>query len=349
VGEPGFGDNAGMNSVELLQSLTRLFGPPGEEVAVRNFLADYLSERGISGRTDAKGNFIVHSGSGSPRVVVTAHMDEIAMIVRRVEPDGRLRVGPLGGLPVWKTGEGPVAILADKPLPGVLSFGSIHTESFLSNAVKMRSNPLTWEDAFVLTGLSAEALKANGVRPGTRVVLAESRRDLVRLGPLVSGYVLDDRADLVSLLLLVEECAARYPHVAFVATAAEEVGGEGALYYLHAHRPEVCIALELGPNVPDAPVVLNDQPTVWVNDSYAASSAADVRLLAALGSRLGLEVQFQALSRGGSDASCAASHGLCARPITLGLPMENSHGFEVMHPGAMANLARLTAVLLDEA
>ena len=59
-----------------------------------------------------------------------------------------------------------------------------------------------------------------------------------------------------------------------------------------------------------------------------------------------MSLLFQALSRGGSDASCAASHGLCARPITLGLAMENSHGFEVMHGGAMDNLAMLTVALV---
>ncbi|MFZ4509108.1 MAG: M42 family peptidase, partial [Fimbriimonas sp.] len=56
--------------------------------------------------------------------------------------------------------------------------------------------------------------------------------------------------------------------------------------------------------------------------------------------------QFQMLSSGGSDASCAASHGLCARPITLGLPMESTHGYEVIHPGSMEQLARLTAELV---
>ena len=126
---------------------------------------------------------------------------------------------------------------------------------------------------------------------------------------------------------------------------SEEVGGEGALYYLQNVRPVVCIALELGANTPDAPVIINDQPTVWVTDSYATMLASDGDLLASIP---GFDLQYQALSRGGSDASCAASHGLCARPITLGIPMENSHGYEIIHPGAMANLAQLTVDLIHK-
>jgi len=134
--------------------------------------------------------------------------------------------------------------------------------------------------------------------------------------------------------------------VSFVATASEETGGEGALYYLHEHRPEVCIALELGPNVPDAPVELSPDPTLWTSDGYATMGAADGGLVARVAQDAGVDIQYQGLSRGGSDASCAASHGLCARPITLGLAMENSHGYEIMHPAAMENLAILTAALV---
>ena len=75
-------------------------------------------------------------------------------------------------------------------------------------------------------------------------------------------------------------------------------------------------------------------------------NAEDGRIVTEVARDLGLDPQFQSLSRGGSDASCAASHGLCARTITLGLPMENSHGYEVIDPGSMANLAALTSALV---
>jgi putative aminopeptidase FrvX len=168
----------------------------------------------------------------------------------------------------------------------------------------------------------------------------------LELGDHLAGYFLDDRADLVSWLLALEGLGAQ-DGVLFAATSAEEVGGEGAQYLLHELRPEICIALELAPIVPDAPSNLSAAPSVWANDGYAASAAADIDLVAQVGSEVGLELQFQAFSRGGSDASCAASKGLCARPFTLGLPMENSHGFEIMHKDAMTQLAALTVALVN--
>jgi len=335
-----------MDALDVLRELIALPGPPGQEKAVREALAKHLDSMGLSHRTDPKGNMIV--GSDRPRIVVTAHLDEIAMIVRRIEGDGRLRVGPLGGLYPWKLGEGPVQVLATAgPIDGVLSFGSVHTADPSSNVKQAESSSLMWEQAHVLVGQSVQDFERMGVRPGTRVVVHPKRRELMDLAPWVGGYSLDDRADLVTWLLALEALGDVPEGVMFAATAAEEVGGEGALYLLSEFRPEVCIALELGPAVVDAPVSLDDRPTVWATDSYATMAAADGDLVADVAASAGIGIQWQALSSGGSDASCAASHGLCARPFTLGLPMANSHGFEVIHPGSMASLAKLTVALVE--
>lgn len=331
-----------MDPLALLQELVSHPGPPGQEVAVRDAVASHVKALELESRVDAKGNLIVDLGA-QPRIVVTAHLDEIAMMVTAVSLEGSLEVRPLGGLYPWKIGEGPVQILSfSGPIDGVLSFGSIHTADVRSPIIQAKAQGVEWELATVITGLDGMTLAKLGVRPGTRVVVHPSRRSLMTLGELVSGYFLDDRADLVSWLLALSELRGQDLPVSFVATASEEVGGEGALYYLQEHRPEVCIALELGPNVPDAPVEITDQPTVWVTDSYSTMLADDIDLTDRVGQELSLALQFQALSSGGSDASCAASHGHCARPFTFGLPMENSHGYEIIHPGAMENLARLT-------
>jgi putative aminopeptidase FrvX len=336
-----------MNPTALLEELTSLPGPPGQEGPVLTSLAKHVDRLGLRHKSDQKGNLLVPLGSGDPKIVVTAHMDEIAMIVREILPDGSVSVARLGGIHPWKLGEGPVEILAQSgPLPGVFGFGGIHTEDAAATSVKAKGKAVEWSMGSVFTGRSCRELKECGVRPGTRVVVAPSRRGLTHLGEHVAGYFLDDRADLVAWLLALETLAGDPLNVLFAATAAEEVGGEGALYLLHQIRPPICIALELGALVPDARVELSATPTVWAIDAYAATSAADLDLIDSVGKELGLELQFQAFSRGGSDASCAASHGLCARPITLGLPMGNSHGYEIMHRGAMAELARLTVNLI---
>lgn len=343
------------SALELVRELTVLPGPPGQEQIVRDAVAAHADRLGCAYESDARGNLLMSvPGAGSvpdtPEIVVMAHLDEIALLVVRVDPDGRLVVTSLGGVFPWKWGEGPVQVLASPtPLDGILSFGSIHTNDPASTAAAARERALTWADTRIWTGLTAEELAARGVRAGTRVALHPSRRTWTETGDFVASPFLDDRADLAALLLAMEDAEDLNPaRVLFAATAAEEVGGQGALWLLRRRPASVGIALEIGPRVPESPFALDDQPTVWVSDSYAAMQAADIDLVARAAGRIGQTPHFQALSRGGSDASCAASYGLVARPITLAFAAENSHGCEIMHRNAVPNLSALLRAVLDE-
>ncbi len=339
-----------LDSLELLKELVAIPGPPGQEEAVREAVNAHVQALGLASETDAKGNLrVTVGGDAGPRVVVTAHLDEIALMVSRIEPDGKLRVTTMGGVLPWKWGEQPVELLTrDGALPGVLSFGSVHTEARDSVIQQARSAPLEWRQAYIFTGLMAEELRASEVRPGTRVVIAPERRRVMEMGEFVACYFIDDRADLVAWLLALEALGAAKLslQVVFAATTAEEVGGEGASYLLHQLQPEVCVALEIGPSVPESPFMPDEDPTIWVTDSYSSTSAADLEMLADACASLGQRPHWQALSRGGSDASCTAQRGLTARPITLGLPVENSHGLEIMHRDAPRELARLLVEVL---
>jgi len=337
-----------IDEIALLQELVAVPAPPGQEKALADVVSVKIAELGLAPKRDAKGNVLVRLGpSGPPAIVVTAHLDELALMVTQIDDNGDLHVTELGGVQPWKWGEGPVEVLSSQPVTGILSFGSVHTEDPSAVVVQAKNGPLEWDQTRIVTGLAPEALAEHGVRPGSRAVMARSRRTLTQFGDYVSGYFLDDRSDIAAMLLALQRLkdhAFTVP-VLFAATASEEVGGEGALYVLNEHRPPICLALELGPIVPDTPAILDAPPTVWAKDSYAAMDSRDLDLVASLGQ----EVQWQVLSRGGSDASCAASHGLCARPVTFGIPMENSHGYEIIHRDAIARLADLSVAYLTEA
>jgi len=342
-------------SIGLLTDLIHAPGPPAQEGPVRDVLIRELDRVGIFWTVDARGNLLAAPANTipeKPRIVVTAHLDEIALMVQRINPDGSLAVLPLGGAHPWKWGEGPVDILCgESPLQGVLSFGSIHTIDASTAIQKSRDGKaITWSDAKVITGIPADQLPES-LRSGTRIVLSKERRVPVRLGvnaELIAAPFLDDRADCVTWLqtLIALKADDACPDVLFAATTAEELGGHGALWLLGGTRPEICIALEIAPIAPDNDLRLSATPTCWSTDGYSPTSPQDLDLVAEAAKAAGTGVSFHALTRGGSDASCGAAAGHCARPITLALPVDNTHGFEVMHIGAIDTLARLTTALL---
>ena len=345
-----------MDCVELIQELVALQGPPGEEKAVAEYVQGKLSAMGYTPEIDAKGNVLVHLDGtpGGPNVLVTAHLDEIALIVTRIEEDGRIRVAASGGAHTWKWGEGPVDILTRKgSVPAILSYGCIHTNNEQSVAEYARHHALDWGRAYLFTGLEKATLEARGVRVGLRVVLAASRRQLTTFESFLSGYFLDDRADIATMLLALEMLKADasgtpppYGRLTFAATTSEEVGGLGALFIMHRNPIDICVALEIGPRTPDTWFPIDSQPTIWVRDGYAAMDAIDGDILTDCCEALGQKPHWHYLSRGGSDATCAASKGLCARPVTLAFPVENSHGYEIMHRDGPHELARLLLAYL---
>jgi len=109
----------------LLQELIYARGPCGQEDEVRVICERELRKFCDSVWFDEAGNVIGHmlarhqtkDNSGEVSSIrVMAHMDELGMIVKRVESNGTLRVNNLGGLKPGILGQGPVdqvTILAD--------------------------------------------------------------------------------------------------------------------------------------------------------------------------------------------------------------------------------------------
>ncbi len=107
-----------MDRAEIVASLTRLVvahSPSGHEDEIQPIIMEEFRRRADDVWMDPAGNGIcrIRGASAKSPVIVTAHMDEIGMLVKRVEDKGILRVDKVGGAWPYKYGEGPVDILGD--------------------------------------------------------------------------------------------------------------------------------------------------------------------------------------------------------------------------------------------
>ena len=86
-------------TAELMRELTEAPGPSGFEEAVREIVVDAYRALGASIEYDGLGSVIatLPDAPDGPRVMVTAHMDEVGLMVQHVTPDGFLLVKNLGG------------------------------------------------------------------------------------------------------------------------------------------------------------------------------------------------------------------------------------------------------------
>jgi endoglucanase len=88
------------DDLRLLKELSNAFGPSGDEEDPRRLLEKELEKFADETRVDKLGNvfFFHHGKEACPRVMLSAHMDEVGFIITFVENEGFLRFETLGGI-----------------------------------------------------------------------------------------------------------------------------------------------------------------------------------------------------------------------------------------------------------
>ncbi len=285
-----------------------------------------------------------------------AHLDELSLIVKRINDNGSLRVNPVGGLLPADIGQGPVEILgAKKNLPGIISAGCIHTTEETKG--RWRSLPKgddksrRWEEMHIFTGKSKKDLEKAGVHPGTRVVVAKSRRKIEEVGPYLAGYFFDNRAavaiGICALSLLKKSRKKPKQDVYLCLTTEEEIGAHGSSYACRTLPGDAAIAIDVGPAAKEYDVELNENPIIVYQDSFTVYTKSLSDALQEAAKKAKVKTQCATWSNYGSDASLAKRHGQTAQSALVCIPTENTHGFEIIHSEGILNAAKLLAQFLQ--
>ncbi len=330
----------------LFQTIAELVmhhSPSGVETQINELLLSRFAALGIEVWQDQADNVIAKIiGRDSNRAIaITAHKDEIGAIVKTVGTEGRVEVRKLGGSFPWVYGEGVVDLLGDNEIiSGILSFGSRHVSHESPQKIQQEDTPVRWEDAWIETKCTHAELEAAGIRPGTRMVVGKHRKQPIRLKDYIASYTLDNKASVAILLALVEGLQPAVDTY-LVASAKEEVGAIGALYFSQKQRLDALIALEICPLAPEYPIESGVAPVILSQDGYGIYDEILNGQLRQAAKQSNIPVQLATLSGFGSDASIAMKFGHVARAACLAFPTQNTHGYEIAHLGAIANCIKL--------
>lgn len=334
-----------------IEALVLCHSPSGVEAEIDQFLLDWFEQHQIEAWQDDAGNIIAkRPGRNSERAIaITAHKDEIGAIVKTVAAEGQVQVRKLGGAFPWVYGEGVVDLMGDQhTISGILSFGSRHVSHESPQKEQQENTPLRWEDAWIETKRSTEELIAAGIRPGTRVVVGKHRKRPFRLQDYIASYTLDNKASIAILLSLAEQLEQPAVDIYLVASAKEEVGAIGALYFTQRHRLDALIALEISPLAPEYPIVDGSSPVLLSQDGYGLYDEGLNAQIRQAADRAGVPLQLAAISGFGSDGSIAMKFGHVSRAACLGFPTQNTHGYEIAHLDAIANCIRILQAYCEQ-
>lgn len=329
--------------IKLLNRVLLTHSPGDIETEMNEIVKEHFSQCSNEVYHDPHDNiYIKFAGKqSSPLTLISAHKDELSLIIRKIDEDGKIWLEPIGGSMPAKYGEGPFDLVTSNGVvEGILCIGSTHSSDLSSRIHRAKTGLLTWDMVYIDCKLDQKQLKERNVMIGDRAVVGRRRKQPMYINDeYVCGYALDDKVAVVILLILAEKLKEKPPiHDLCIAITSKEEGGvSGGSYISRQLDPYDFIAVEIAPVAEEYPIKMNGQPVVIFKDGIYHYNPQLSRELVIAGKRCGIECQAAVIRSFGSDASVSAKSGLNGRAACIGFPTENTHGYEISTLMAIEN------------
>lgn len=230
-------------SLDFVRDLMSAPSPSGYEQPVQDVVRAYAAPFSDRVETDMLGNVIaVRNETGSPRVMMSGHCDEIGLIVKRIDGNGYLHFTQVGG---WDAGnllgQWVEVHTARGPIRGVIGL-----RSFRGPDAPARGGGVRLDWLFVDIGAKSREEAAEAVAIGDVITVGSPCRDL--MNGRMAARAWDDKCGVwvvMEALRLLER--RKFSAAIFaVSTVQEEVGIRGAKTACYGIAPDVGIAVEVG-------------------------------------------------------------------------------------------------------
>jgi endoglucanase len=346
---------AQLNSLELLKRLSETVGVSGDEGAVRKVIREIVTDLADEVKVDTIGNLfaIRHARTSAPqrapRILVTAHMDEIGFMIVGLDNDGLLKFEAVGGVddrillgkPVW---------VGENRVPGVIGMKPIH---LVKNSE--RESVVKIDSLRIDVGATSREAVGRLVKVGDRATFATP---FMELGPTVRGKALDDRAGCATLVEVLR--GKNYPVELICAfTVQEEVGLRGARVAAFTADADAAIALDCTP-ANDLPPALDEDenfkyntrlghgPAIYTHDGSTLHDKRMIKHIASTAEAANLPHQFRQPGGGGTDGAAIQRSRAGVPTVSVSVPGRYIHSpAAIISTADFHNTARLIRLALE--
>ncbi len=306
-------------NLELLRHLCELPGVPGAEEPVRNAVLNEALSLVDEYEIDPLGNLILHKKGPGPRVLLDAHLDEVAFLVAGFEGPF-VRVIPLGGMEARLVYGQRLIIWGRRKVTAVVVSRPPH--------LGQEEKPQAIEEMLLDTGLSegeAQAIIAVG-DPVTFPPYFEETKEAIW------AKALDDRVGLFVMLEALKRASLKVD-LYLSASVQEEVGLRGAQALASRLSVEAAFALE-GTLASDLPgtsaherlASCGQGPELRLSDARFVADRHLTLGLAKLAARFKIPHQVIVKKKGGTNASAFQVGGGPVRTAAISVPVRYLHG-----------------------
>ncbi len=166
-------------ALDLLRRLSETVGVSGDEGPVRRAIREVVTDLADEVKVDTIGNLyaIKHGPARAPRVLITAHMDEIGFMIVGLDGDGLLKFEAVGGVddrillgkPVW---------VGENRVPGVIGMKPIHLVKGAERESVVKIDSLRID-----IGATSRESAGRLARPSVRVIFVVGVRSMGHASP----------------------------------------------------------------------------------------------------------------------------------------------------------------------
>ena len=322
---------------ELLKELSLAFGPTGCEGNVGEIIRQKAENYCHLYATDRMGNFVfkispeVHNAH-TKKIMISAHMDEVGMMINEIDGDGYLKFEALGGIDERVLcGRNVVIGDENKKIKGVIASKAIHHQS-----ADERKKATKISDMYIDIGASSKEDAEKYVDIGD---FATFDSDFVLFGKnerLVKSKALDDRLGCAVMLEVMKAVAngevKNTNELYFCFTVREEVGLSGAQTVAQVIKPDYAIVLETTAiaDIDDVSPALRvadmgEGGVVSVMDRSAVYNPKLVSYVLELAELKGIKAQVKRYVSGGNDAAHIHKSGDGVKTVAISAPTRYLH------------------------
>jgi endoglucanase len=287
--------------------------------------------------------------SGS--ILLTAHMDEVAFIVKSVEKEGLIKFYPIGGL-LTKILVGKAVFVGKKKLPGVIGHKSFHYIS-----PEERKKVPAHKELSIDVGASAKE-EVKDVSPGDYVYF---RSEFFTQNNHYYGKAFDDRAGCCALTEVLRDYKGdRRPALSIIATytVQEEVGLRGGATAAYGHKnilfnlnleATTCSDREIKKTYSPS-TVSGEGPAVSFMDRTSIANRHLVDFVTEVARKHRIPYQFKKTVTGGTDSGAIHLSEEGVPSITVSVPVRYIHApWGIMNRKDFNDYIRLAKAVVREA
>ncbi len=331
----------------LLKKLTEAFGVSGYENAVRDIILNEIKSFCTEIKVDTMGNLCAYKkakcGNGEKKVLLSAHMDEVGLIVNDITDDGYLKFETVGGID-------PSVLISQRvvmeEIKGIIALKAIH----LTTADE-RKKPLEESQLYIDIGAKNKDEAKKYVSKGDYCVFDSK---YVEFGDQIKAKALDDRLGCAVMIEVLKKDWNVDLYCNF--TVQEEVGLRGARVASRGINPDYAVVIE-GTTCNDLPGVGENMrvtksgngPAISILDSASKANDELIGLLSASAEKRDIPYQFKASTAGGNDAGAIYVTDGGIKTASVSVPCRYIHSpVSAMNKNDFENCKRLIEAFLTD-